>query len=105
MKITKTLVQISDDGMLLACDTIEYEGKLWLVPDWLTGPVENSERPARIICVHGIPMNPKSLNYAGRADRELLIRLSRETLAGGTGQGLVVIEEPDIIHYGGKNLN
>ena len=31
MKILKTLIQRADDGELMEADTIEYEGKLWIV--------------------------------------------------------------------------
>lgn len=97
MKVSKTLIQITDDGSLEACDTIVHEGKLWLVPHWLKGPTEETERPAYMICVHGLPMNQRSANYSAAVDRELLIPLSRETLAGGTSQGLAVIDQPDLI--------
>jgi hypothetical protein len=106
MKISKTLVQVSDDGSLLACDTIEHEGKLWLVIHWMKGQAEGTERPAYMICLHGVPMNQRSANYSAVADRELLIPLSRETLAGGTSQGLVVINGgPDLIRSVDKKLH
>ena len=38
MKIYKTVVSVSDDpeyqGKVFAMDTIKYEGKFWLVPEW-----------------------------------------------------------------------
>jgi len=43
--------QRADDGELLEADTIEYEGKLWIVPEWLAGPTKGTEMPARIICL------------------------------------------------------
>jgi hypothetical protein len=98
--VTKTAVQIADDGQLGACDTIEHEGKLWLVPKWHGNFDEGIEWPERIICVHGLPMNPRSLNYD--ADRELLIPLSRATLDGSVTQGLVVIEKPKLFRRLGK---
>jgi hypothetical protein len=56
--------------------------------------------------LHGLPMNPASLNYADQVDRELLIPLSRATLAGSTVQGLVVIEKPRIFRtVDKKNLH
>jgi hypothetical protein len=54
MKILKTLIQRVDDGELLAADTIEYEGKLWIVPEWLAGPTKGTEMPARIICLDNL---------------------------------------------------
>jgi hypothetical protein len=97
MKKLKTLIHIFEDGTLLACDTIVHDKKLWLVPEWLTGPQPNTERPARLIGLHGLQINTRTSTGASVADQELLIPLSKDTLAGGTAQGLVVIEAPDII--------
>jgi hypothetical protein len=96
-KIFRTLVQQSDDGALYSVDTIEFEGKLWLVPEWLKGPAEGTETPARIICLYGLPTEKAHAPYQDAADQVLLIPLSKETLAGGTKQGLHVIERPWII--------
>jgi|SRR5271165_1074326 len=97
MSLTRTLIQVTDDGSILSVDTVEFEGKLWLVPEWLSGPRPNTEMPARIICLHGLPMQPVFAPYEGKADRHLLIPLSRDTLSGGTIQGLAVVERPDMI--------
>src|ERR1700735_199994 len=94
IEITKTLILIVDDGSIEACETIEHEGKLWLVPNWYGNFDEGVEWPERIICLHGLPLSRPSPNYQDKADRELLIPLSRATLAGSTAQGLVVIEKP-----------
>jgi hypothetical protein len=50
MAIRKVKYVREDDDALLVGDIIEHEGKLWLVPEWLQGPTENTRRPARIIC-------------------------------------------------------
>jgi hypothetical protein len=48
MKILKTLVTFPDG--IYAIDTIEYEGDLWLVPEWIDGtPSEGYSKPVRII--------------------------------------------------------
>lgn len=49
MKIFKTAVQHLEDGSLSECDTIEYRGKLWLVPEWLEVPSRQKTIPTRII--------------------------------------------------------
>jgi hypothetical protein len=49
VKIFKTAVLVEDGGDLLQCDTIEYEGKLWLVPEWLEVPTQRMTMPTRII--------------------------------------------------------
>jgi len=53
-KIFKTAVP-SDNGTIHTVDTIEYEGKLWLVPQWLDKPKEGLSRPARIIRMDSLP--------------------------------------------------
>jgi hypothetical protein len=58
-----------------------------------------------MIGLHGLPMNRGSLNFAAVVDRELLIPLSRDTLQGGTAQGFVVIEAPDIARNVDKRLH
>jgi len=99
MRVWKTIVQQADDGMLLACDTIEHEGKFWLVPEWLAGPIPGTERPARLVGLRaGLPLGNAGPDYP--ADFLLSIPLSRDTLAGGTAQGFDVIIEPDIIQTG-----
>ncbi len=93
MRIFKTLVQMTD-GDILAIDTIEHEGKLWLVPEWRVGPAAGFERPAKLIGLDGLPIQPVSPERRTLGDQELLCRLSRETLAGETTQGLEIREEP-----------
>ena len=36
-------------------DTIEHEGKLWLVPDWIYNTNEGWKRPERIILLNSLP--------------------------------------------------
>jgi len=51
MKILKTLMPLEGEGLIL-CDTIEYEGELWLVPEWIYDtPSKGLSNPARIICM------------------------------------------------------
>lgn len=53
MKILQTFVATSGDvetqGTIFKMDTIEHEGKLWLVPQWLENREEGWMTPARII--------------------------------------------------------
>ena len=59
MKIYKTTVAISGDpeyrGQVLRMDTIEYEGKMWLVAMWLDSPTGEFSMPERIICLDTLP--------------------------------------------------
>jgi hypothetical protein len=48
MKILKVLVGL-DDGTIVKVDAIEYEGGLWLVPQWLDVPAQRVTKPARLI--------------------------------------------------------
>jgi hypothetical protein len=98
MAISKTLILRHEDNAILAVDTIEYKGKLWIVPEWLAGPTKGTEWPARIICLDGLPLVKPPLQYENLADRYLSIALSKETLEGRSiTQGFVVIERPDIL--------
>ena len=36
-------------------DTIEYEGKFWLVPDWIYNTNEGWKRPERLILLNSLP--------------------------------------------------
>lgn len=61
MDVFKTLVPL-DDG-IDEIDTIEYEGALWLVPEWIDTARKGWSRPARIVCLSLLehtPMPPES---------------------------------------------
>jgi hypothetical protein len=49
MKIYKTMMSISDDpaggGNIYKMDTIEHEGQMWLVPEWLEKEGEGWKKP------------------------------------------------------------
>jgi hypothetical protein len=57
MKILKTGVG-SDTGTIYKCDTIEHEGKLWLVPQWLDVPAKGVRKPRRLIRMDSLPHQP-----------------------------------------------
>jgi hypothetical protein len=91
----ETLIQRADDGELLEADTIEYEGRLWIVPEWLAGPTKGTEMPARIICLDNLQTAKPGPRYW--ADLVLSIPLSKDFLEGrALIQGVAVIEKPDI---------
>ncbi len=59
--IFKSLVPLNDG--IYEIDTIEHEGMLWLVPEWLDTPRKGWSRPARIVCLSLLehtPMPPES---------------------------------------------
>jgi hypothetical protein len=57
MKIYKTLISFTDEylGKIMQCDTIEFNGKFWLVPKWLDNLEEGTRTPLRIICLDYLP--------------------------------------------------
>lgn len=97
MKIYKTIIQRFEDGALLECDTVEYQGELWLVPAWIEGPMPGTEQPARLIGLPtGLPLSEPGPEY--EADYLLSSPLSKATLAGhAEAQGYTVIQRPDLI--------
>jgi hypothetical protein len=100
MKILKTMMAISDaeDGRIYKVDTIEHEGKFWIVPEWIDNKVTGWSSPTRIILLDVLPHQkspggpadfvlnygmPKSVFYEGRIPPQPEHRF-------------VVIENPDI---------
>jgi hypothetical protein len=55
MKILKVMVIGVEGGTISKCDGIEYEGKLWLVPNWLDIPAQGVTKPARLIRFDTLP--------------------------------------------------
>jgi hypothetical protein len=50
----KTLVG-TENGTIVMIDTIEHEGGLWLVPQWLENPSQGVRSPRRIIRLDVLP--------------------------------------------------
>lgn len=102
MKIEKTFVAVNDlannTSRIVIADTIEHEGKKWLVPEWLEAPSEGWKKPARIICIESLPYTRAPKNYPG--DHLLTTPLSTDVLDGKSntveGVEIDVIEAPDI---------
>ena len=59
MQIYKTLVTFEDDGedrgFVLTCDTIEHEGKFWLVGEWIESTDKKTRLPAIIVLLDNLP--------------------------------------------------
>lgn len=53
MKIFTTMVML--DNEIHSVDTIEYEGKFWLVPNWLDSRDEGWTMPERIVLLDTLP--------------------------------------------------
>lgn len=99
MKIFKTIVTLSGTGkgIIYKADTIEYEGKMWLVPTWLETPSVGWKTPERIVCLDELPYQKASF---GDADFILTNPIPKDVLFGQiTDQSIfksVVIIRPDI---------
>src|SRR6476660_1293076 len=48
----------SGGGASQECDAIKYDGKLWLVPQWLDEPGSGTTKPRRIIRIDSLPHEP-----------------------------------------------
>jgi hypothetical protein len=48
-KVFKTVVAEKDGGSIRECDTIEHEGRLWLVPSWIDNRQAGYSSPAQIV--------------------------------------------------------
>ena len=50
MKILKALIYTDKpDGTIWSCDTIEYKGTMWLVPQWVDFINEGIKKPIRLV--------------------------------------------------------
>ena len=95
MAVRKTLIVRKEDALPFAVDTIEYRGKLWLVPEWLRGRTAGTWSPTRIICIDALSLTKAEPEQD--ADFVLTTPLSRSVLEGrAVTQDHVVIERPDI---------
>ena len=100
IKIERTMTGAGDaSGQILIMDTISYEGKLWLVPEWLSPPDGGWQTPARIVCIHGLQYQDITESEMP-ADYFLNYPVPKSVLDGETdavkGHKYVVVERPDI---------
>jgi hypothetical protein len=101
MTILTTAVAISGDpafdGKILKMDTIEHEGRMWLVTSWLVPRTGGLSKPERLICLDTLPHQKASMNGL---DFVLNNPLPKAVTEGRVPSGLealyVVIERPDI---------
>jgi len=100
MQILRTMTGAGDDsGNIEIMDTILYEDKLWLVPEWLSPPDGGWQTPKRIVCIHDLQYQDMS-DSEMPADYLLTYPVPKSVLDGETdiveGRKYVVVERPDI---------
>jgi hypothetical protein len=89
---------IQDDNGIYEQDAIEYEGEIWLVPEWLDHKSGEHCIPARIIRLEGLRHQPAPNGF----DAEWVLNdpMPKDVLDGHVPSELadkyVVIEMPDI---------
>jgi hypothetical protein len=98
MEMLKTMV--SSGEIASPMDTIEHEGKLWLVPEWKTSHDKGWRTPARIICLSDHHLQKLDPMLGLGADYGLIGSVPNTVLQGldprPEASGFVVIEAPPI---------
>lgn len=90
--IKQTAVRVGD--AVFCVDTIEHEGGVWLVPEWIELPGQGFQKPARIIRIDlGRLQAPEGMVF----DYVLNDELPEAVLDGRTTEGFEVQECPDIV--------
>lgn len=87
------------DGKLYKVDTIEHQGKMWIVSEWLDNPLAGLRKPTRIILLDLLPHQKSS---GGPADFVLNDGMPKYIFDGQPPRTpedarFVVIERPDIL--------
>jgi hypothetical protein len=99
MDIFKTMVAFEGEDTIVTVDTIEYQGKMWLVPEWLDLETGEWTVPARIVLLGSLLPHPKD-SPGGEWDFVLNRPISRAVFRGqippGQEEKYVVIERPNI---------
>lgn len=99
-KQTRLAFLEDNSGSSFTCDTIEHEGQLWLVPEWLDTHDQEWLRPARLILLSALPHQAMTNPEIWRCDYLLNFPISRAVFHGRrppqASDGLVVLEAPGI---------
>lgn len=99
------VVVIFEDGVLAACGAVEYEGAVWIVPEWLPFPSEGYTKPERMIRLDQfqfLKFEPpaKGPGLFEGADYALSTSLPKTLFAGALTPQLksrfVVLDRPDV---------
>ena len=90
---------VNDEKSILPIGTIEYQWKLWLVPEWLANEAEGWRTPTRIICLDGHQVQDLRGKNQGAdfALRDSVPRIVLDHLFQGIEDGgFEVVEHPPI---------
>jgi len=101
-KIYQTAVRVNDD--VYSVDTIIYEGKIWLVPDWDELPSLKVIRPSKIIRIDLMPyQKPDDLVF----DYVLNVQFDKAVHDWKTSEGFEIEVHPEIFYDipNASNLN
>lgn len=94
MQVMFTLVG-SDDGNIYKIDTIEHEGALWLVPEWVAVIDPVGQEPARAIRLTGLDYerspNPDADHFLKTPIPKSILH---ERGQPKEGDGFVVVDRP-----------
>ena len=96
-EVFQTMVWLQDGSVIDLCDSVEYQGGLWLVPSWLSAPGDKYQYPERIIRFDVLSYAKLSENNEARY---LLHHPLPKHLFDGqipAGVRYEVVEEPDIL--------
>jgi hypothetical protein len=62
MKILRVGLTFSDSGEIGVCEAIEYQGRIWLVPYWVTNPATGAKSPVRLVHLGKDGLEPTPLS-------------------------------------------
>jgi hypothetical protein len=102
-KLYKVIVGF-EDGVIADCDAVEYQGAIWLVPNWLPFPNEGYGKPERMIRLDQFPhrrfdpptAGPPPFDGANFGINEPIPRaLFDGELSGTLKDKYVVLQKPD----------
>jgi hypothetical protein len=90
MPILKCLVGRAD-GFVIRCDGLAHEGKLWLVPSWLSHPTKPIAIPERMIRFDNLPHQKEAegLDY-----ENILLPIPESALSGPMPPGIEYQDRP-----------
>jgi hypothetical protein len=69
MQLLKTKMTLDDKSEHLV-DTIEYEGKTWIIPHWFENTVRGTKIPTRIVAIDALPHKK---NPSGSPDGDFVV--------------------------------